>query len=262
VIPDLVEAWGEFESKGLVMLALSDESSSLVEEYIETHKIPYPTAAGSRSSNMFRVKGIPASFLLDHTGTIIWSGWPSEQAWMTLAEKALEKAKEAQPSWDPGERPDFLKRAVSFAKDGVLGKAWKETENLRKKFLEEPGKIEAIDLFQKDLLARAATRTAALDDFYTRGLYFVASEFLATEMKVFKGSPPEAEWKAMVKSWSKDPEIKKLMDLDKKRIKAMDMAWGGKADKARDALAKLRKKAKGLVIFAEIQTNLEFVSLM
>jgi hypothetical protein len=262
VIPDLVEVWEEFESKGLVMLALSDEPASLVEDYVAKHKISYPTASGSRSSDKFKVKGIPAGFLIDHTGTIIWSGFPSGQAWVTLAEKALEKAKDAQPGWDPGERPDFLKRAVSFAKDGVLGKAWKETESLRKKCAEEPGKMEAIELFQTDFLARAATRMEALDEFYTRGVYFLAAEHLETQMKIFKGSPPEAEWKAMLKSWSKDPEIKALMALDKKRVQAMEMAWDGKVEKAQNALVKLRKKAKGLVIFAEIQSNLESVSMM
>ena len=262
MIPSLVKAWGEYESKGLVLLALSDESASQVEGYVSEHGITYPTAAGSGSKRGFKVSGIPAGFLIDHTGTIIWSGHPGGGEWVGMLDDALAKAEDAKPGWDPGQRPEFLNKSVSFAKAGELGKAWKNSESLRKKFAEEPGKIEAIDTFQKDFMARAATRTAALEPYYAAGLYFVASEYLEEQMKIFKGSPAETEWKALVKQWGKDKEIKELLDLDKKRMKAMEMAWDGKADKARDALSKLRKKAKGLVIFDEIQSNLEAVSRM
>ncbi|MCP4094126.1 MAG: hypothetical protein GY747_11820 [Planctomycetes bacterium] len=254
--------WGEYESKGLVVLALSDEGGSTVEPYVEKHGLTYPTGAGSGSKRGFKVGGIPAGFLIDHTGIILWSGHPGSNDWVGMLDKALLAAENAKPNWDPGERPELLKKAVKFAKAGELGKAWKESENCRKKAVDSPGSIEAIDLFQTDFLTRAATRTATLDEFYNSGTYFLATEFLEEQMAVFKGSPPEAEWKAMVKSWSKDKEIKTLLDLDKKRVKAMEMAWGGKADKAQAALLKLRKKAKGTIIFDTIQGNLEAVASM
>jgi hypothetical protein len=262
VIPHLVEVWGEYESKGLVILALSDESASTVEPFLSANGVTYPVGSGSGSKRLFQVSGIPAAFLIDHNGTILWSGHPGNGGWTGLLDDALAKAEQAKPGWDPGERPEFLNKAVSFAQQGALGKSWKETESLRSKVVDEPEKIAAIELFQADFLQRAAARTAELERFYTRGLYFGAQEFLAEQMKIFKGSPPEMEWAATVKSWSKDADIKALLDLDKKRVKAMELAWDGKADKARDALASLRKKAKGTAIYDEIQSNLEAVSKM
>lgn len=262
MIPHLVEVWAEYEEKGLVMLALSGEASSVVEHYVEKNGVTYPTGSGSRSSQSYKVSGIPKAFLIDHTGKIIWSGHPNTNVWVDMLDKALAEANGTGDSWNPGERPAHLKKAVALAKKGTLGKAWNESETLKRKFVEEPGKMESIQKFQEDFLLHAKAITTSLDGYYARGVYFEASEFLNAQMKVFKGSPPTAEWKVMLKSWSKDSEIKTLMDLDKKRIKAMDLAWNGKADKARDALSKLRKKAKGLVIFAEIQSNLEAVSKM
>jgi len=254
--------WGEYESKGLVILALSDESASTVEPFIAANGMTYPVASGSGSKRLFQVSGIPAAFLIDHTGTILWSGHPGNGGWTGLLDDALEKAEQAKPGWDPGERPDFLKKAVSLAQDGALGKAWKESENQRSKMIDEPREIAAIDQFQADFLQRAAARTTELERFYVRGLYFGAQSFLEEQMKIFKGSPPEKEWADLLKSWGKDAAIKELLNLDKKRVKAMELAWDGKADKARNALVGLRKKAKGTAIYDEIQSNLEAVAKM
>lgn len=254
--------WGEYESKGLIVLALSDEGSSLVEPFVEEHAMTYPTGAGSGSMRGFKVGGIPAGFLIDHTGTILWSGHPGGNEWVAMLDDALLAAENAKPSWDPGERPELLSKAVKHARAGALGKAWKESESCRKKAVDSPGSIEAIDKFQADFLERAATRTAFLEEFYKSGTYYNATLFLEEQMAVFKGSPPEAEWKAMLKSWGKDSEIKLLLDLDKKRVKALELAWNGKADKAKAALTKLRKKAKGTILFDTIQENLEAVARM
>jgi hypothetical protein len=254
--------WGEYESKGLVVLALSDEGGSTVEPYVEKHGLTYPTGAGSGSKRGFKVSGIPAGFLIDHTGTILWSGHPSSNDWVAMVDAALVAAEDAKPNWDPGERPELLKKAVKHAKAGELGKAWKESENCRKKAVDAPGSIEAIDKFQADFLERAAKRTASLNSYYSTGTYYEATMYLDDQMAIFKGSPPETEWKALVKSWSKDKEIKSLLDLDKKRVKAMELAWDGKADKAKAALTKLRKKAKGTIIFETIQESLQAVAGM
>jgi len=73
--------WGEYESKGLVVLALSDEGASTVEPFVEANGMTYPTGAGSGSGRGFKVAGIPAGFLIDHTGTILWSGHPGGNEW-------------------------------------------------------------------------------------------------------------------------------------------------------------------------------------
>lgn len=244
------------------MLTMTSEASSVVEKYVKENGVTYPSGAGSRSHVGYQVSGIPKVFLVDHKGKIIWSGHPNTDVWVNMLDKALAEADGTADSWNPGERPAHLQKAVELANKGLLGKAWNEAQTLRKKFAEQPAKMESIEKFQEDFLLHAKSITASLDAYYMRGVYFEASEFLNAQIKVFKGSPPALEWKVMTKSWSKDDEIKTLMELDKKRIKAMDLAWKGKADKARDALTKLRKKAKGLSIFAEIQSNLEAVAKM
>lgn len=262
MIPHLVEVWGEYESKGLVVLALSNESSGLVEKHIQANGMTYPTAAGAKGSRSFGVKGIPAGFLLDHTGTIIWQGNPHDPSWEGMLDEALATAAKMSDEWTLEGQPEYLQKAVQLAAKGEIGKMWKETENLQKRFAEEPVKRAVISSVQSAITERAADRTAYANTFGETGRYQEAVDYLSHQVKVFKGSPPAEEWSELMKSWSKDKEIKNLLSLDKKRLKAIDDARDGNVDKAKKDLRALHKKAKGTKLEAAVGEAYNTVATM
>lgn len=260
MIPDLVKVWDEYEPKGLVLLALSDEASGTIEKHIEKMGMTFPVASGAKGKRAYGVSGIPAGFLIDHTGKIIWSGNPGNKSWVNLVDDALAKAEQMADQWEPGDRPEYLKKAVSLAQKGEMGKAWRETENLMKKFAEEPVKRAEVANFQTDFEERAKLRTVYADSFGETGRYHEASLYLQGQIKVFKGSPAATAWEAQLKSWKKDAAIKKLMDLDKKRVKALEMVFDGKADKAKKDLLALNKKVQGTPLAGPVQEAYEMAS--
>lgn len=260
MIPDLVKVWDEYEPKGLVLLALSDEAAGTVEKHIEKMGMTFPIASGAKGKRAYQVSGIPAGFLIDHTGKIIWSGNPGGKAWVALLDDALAKAEQMSDQWDPGERADYLKKAVALAQKGEMGKAWRETDNLLKKFVEEPLKRAEVESFRTDFEERAKLRTEFAESFGETGRYHEASLYLQGQMKVFKGAPIATTWAETVKSWNKDPEIKKLIGFDKKRLKAIDMIFAGKADKAKKDLLSLNKKVKGTPLVGPVQEAYEMAS--
>jgi hypothetical protein len=65
-----------------------------------------------------------------------------------------------------------------------------------------------------------------------------------------------------MKSWSKDAEIKGLMSLDKKRLKALADAQDGKVDKAKKDLRALHKKTKGTLLEESVGEAYNLVATM
>lgn len=243
-----MEVWEEWKDKGFAMLALSDESSSEIERFIGEYKATYPIGAGSRSGDVYGIRGYPSAYLIDHTGTVVWSGHPGGSEWVEMIPSLLARAMDESDAWDPGQRGAALQRAVSAAKAGEMGKAWKESEALRTRAATDGGLADEIDAFQRDFLARAAQRTQRKDLFAVDGRYHEATLFFERQMDVFAGSPPAEEWKAMLAEWRKDKTIKANADLDKKRLAALDKARAGEKEKAMKELRSLKEKAEGLAV--------------
>ena len=63
----------QFETRGLVILAISDEDAAKVTPYIADHKVSYPVLLdpGRKVNELFRVEGIPKSFLYDRDGKLV-----------------------------------------------------------------------------------------------------------------------------------------------------------------------------------------------
>lgn len=62
-----------FQSKGLVILAISDEDASKVQPFIAAAKCSYPILLdpGRKVNEQFVVEGIPKSFLYDRNGKLV-----------------------------------------------------------------------------------------------------------------------------------------------------------------------------------------------
>lgn len=109
------------------MLAISDEQSKTVQDFLDKNGYTVRTAAGSNASGGYGVKGIPASFLIGPDGKLLWSGHPSGLSKGTIKE-ALKGAKGGRLAnflvYEPsGEYGKALSAAVENARSGKLGKA-------------------------------------------------------------------------------------------------------------------------------------------
>jgi peroxiredoxin len=72
-MPDLESLYGRFESKGLVVLGISDEEAAKVEPFISERKVSFPVLLdpGRKVNEMFVVDGIPKSFVYDREGKLV-----------------------------------------------------------------------------------------------------------------------------------------------------------------------------------------------
>jgi len=71
-MPDLDALYQRFAPKGLVILAISDEDAAKVQPFIAEHHITYPILLdpGRKVNEMFRVEGIPKSFVYNREGKL------------------------------------------------------------------------------------------------------------------------------------------------------------------------------------------------
>jgi len=71
-IPDLAKLYERFQSKGFVVLAISDEDRTKVEPFIRERSVPFPVLLdpGREVNTMLVVEGIPKSFVYDREGRL------------------------------------------------------------------------------------------------------------------------------------------------------------------------------------------------
>ena len=72
-MPDLDAIYKRFQDKGLVILAISDEDAATVKPFIATQqKVSYPVLLdpGTKVTKLYRVDGIPKTFIYDRTGKL------------------------------------------------------------------------------------------------------------------------------------------------------------------------------------------------
>ncbi|MGP8243330.1 MAG: TlpA disulfide reductase family protein [Bryobacteraceae bacterium] len=72
-MPDLAALYAQFESRGLVILGISDETADKVAPFVQAHQVPYPVLLdpGAKVHALFSVEGIPKSFLYDREGKLV-----------------------------------------------------------------------------------------------------------------------------------------------------------------------------------------------
>ncbi len=71
-MPDLEALYERFNSKGLVVLGISDEEAAKVEPFIRERKVTFPVLLDPQRkvNDMFIVEGIPKSFIYDREGKL------------------------------------------------------------------------------------------------------------------------------------------------------------------------------------------------
>jgi peroxiredoxin len=71
-MPDMEKLYREYESKGLTVLAVSDENRETVENFLLKNPYTFPVLldAGRKVNTAFMVEGIPKSFIFDREGRL------------------------------------------------------------------------------------------------------------------------------------------------------------------------------------------------
>jgi peroxiredoxin len=72
-MPDLEALYERFKQQGLVVLAISDEGGDKVKPFIAERKFSYPILLdpGRKVHELFRIEGIPKSFVYDREGKLV-----------------------------------------------------------------------------------------------------------------------------------------------------------------------------------------------
>jgi len=72
-MPDLDVLYQRFKEKGLVILAISDEEAGKVKSYLAEKPVTYPILLdpGRKVNDLFRINGIPKSFVYDRKGKLV-----------------------------------------------------------------------------------------------------------------------------------------------------------------------------------------------
>ncbi len=71
-MPDLEALYARFKKRGFVVLAISDEPAEKVRPFISEHKYKFPALLdpGRAVNQLFRVEGIPKTFIYDREGKL------------------------------------------------------------------------------------------------------------------------------------------------------------------------------------------------
>jgi len=72
-MPDLEELYGRFKQRGLVVLAVTSEEPDKVRPFIQKRHFSYPVLLdpGGKVTALFRIEGIPKSFVYDRDGKLV-----------------------------------------------------------------------------------------------------------------------------------------------------------------------------------------------
>ena len=96
-MPELQKLHAKYADKGLIVLGVSidEKGAKVVKPFIEKRKFSYPIALDSSDKpawKSYRVKGVPALFLIDKEGDIIrqWTGKPDKKEVEEAVQSALK----------------------------------------------------------------------------------------------------------------------------------------------------------------------------
>jgi peroxiredoxin len=91
-MPDLDALYDKFKKRGFVILAISDETAEKVRPFISKHNYKFPVLLdpGRTVNQLFRVEGVPKTFIYDREGKLAAQSidMRTKQQFLALLEKA------------------------------------------------------------------------------------------------------------------------------------------------------------------------------
>jgi thiol-disulfide isomerase/thioredoxin len=88
-IPHLQKLHDTYGKRGLLIISVTNEDEETVKEFVKERRMTFPVGIDKddRTMTTYGIRGIPAAFLIDRTGRVVWEGHT-----MRLTEKEVEKA--------------------------------------------------------------------------------------------------------------------------------------------------------------------------
>ena len=183
----------EFRDDGLVVMALSDEESGTVGDYVDQLGITVKVAAGSNAGSSYGVSGIPAAVLIDPEGNVAWRGHPSSLSKGTV-KSALKGARKPSSGGFLSVRPTFaiedagaLENALEAADEGKLAKALEAAQALSKDEAAEQSDRDNAELFAMEIESHLSLLATQAESFVSRRDVLPALEVFEALAKEMKG---------------------------------------------------------------------------
>jgi len=216
---------------------VTDEGKSSTEPWIEKHKVQYAYGYDKNSGlkKSLKVSGIPAAWLVDPSGTIVWEGHPASLTEDIIA-KALEGAL-TQPMW---EWPAAFAQVSKALKKSQLAAALEAAQKVAETEQDGPKILAAV---QGMIAGRAKSVRAPFD----AGDYLTAYDVGQVAKKDLKGLPEEADVSEVLEKISKDKEMSAVMKAQKSVRKLGDeqVRSAKDAEKLIEQLTRIAKKSPG-----------------
>jgi thiol-disulfide isomerase/thioredoxin len=235
-IPHLNELHQKFAKKGLVIIGVSDESTSKIKPFIDEMKMEYLVAAGGAPD--YKTDGIPHGWLVSPKGTIAWEGHPGD-----LKEAQIEenlKDVKLEPEF---KLPKELSGAQRSLESGKLGAGIKELE----RYLKSPKDDEVARAAQEALDRAKKFGEDQLADATALGKekeYGAALQILARLEKSFSGHEVAQKAKDQRTEWQKDKDVKLELTAEAERAKARELIAAKKFKEAARILTSLTESKK------------------
>jgi thiol-disulfide isomerase/thioredoxin len=183
-LPKIEEIYENYSDKGLRIIGLSlDNDISKLKSFVKEKKMPYPVAVDAGTEKSFGVRGIPAAFLVDASGLVVWSGHPASASLDDAIENVMRDS--PMPPLADIDFSDFkeikqpVREGEEFGKTLLALKGYAARENPLK---DKAQKI--IDTIE----ARLGERMALADKLRSRKQHKAAFNVYMSIVKNYRGS--------------------------------------------------------------------------
>ncbi len=230
--------YSEYKSKGLSIVGVTSESKKATEPWIEKTKASYPYAydKGGKMSKELGVRGIPAAFLVNPRGKVVWKGHPASLN-ASILEEHIKGARKTPPGID-GLTSDWPKSAGNIKKlliKSKIGQALTAAKKLAEKDQDAAPVVET-------LAGLAQDEVDAVKELREIGDILGALDAAKLAKKALSGCEQVKVVDALVKEIKADKSSSKIvkaqMQLAKLEVKI------GKIRKRKDAESMIKKLDK------------------
>ncbi len=211
-IPHLVEFHEKYGPQGLVILAITSNPKSEIEKFAQEKGIKYRVGFDEKgeASQTYGVTGIPASWLLDAEGNVIYKGHPASLATSMIEDelKKIEvvKLRDVVAALAPA-KADFEKKKY--------GDAWAKADKVLKNAkAPEADKTDA-QYIQDEVKKHAEEALASIDPMVANSQFTKAIQKLKDLASQLKGTEWEKAAKDKQKTVESDPKAKKEIEAQK-----------------------------------------------
>jgi len=187
---------------------VTDEPEGKVTPYLSANNVQYLIGVGG-GANAFQSRGIPASWLVDPDGNVIWQGHPSSLP-VNLIEENLAKVR-LTPKFD--DIPDALSKAGKYLQKGQLGKGVEELEKIQKDPAQDPAAIESATQYLKKVTDFGKAELESAVRLGTENGYYLSGMTKLQQLKsMFKGCEIGDQADDKISEWKKDSSVKAHME--------------------------------------------------